>query len=139
MSSKSQPNTPTLYLDRNLGSKIIPGILKSHGIPCEIHDEHLPQDAADPEWINLCSDKNWIAITRDAKIRYNSVILDAIKNSHVGIFILTSKTLTGEEQAQVIVKAYKKIAKFQVTHPRPFVARISQQGKIVFNEEAGKK
>lgn len=45
------------YVDRNLDSKIVPKALRKAGVSVEIHDDHLAQDAADEEWIELVGRK----------------------------------------------------------------------------------
>ena len=46
------------------------GILRRADLKVEVHDEHLAQDAPDPEWLAFAARNNWIVITRDERIRY---------------------------------------------------------------------
>lgn len=48
--SRSQPE-PALFLDRNLGKHIIANRLSAEGISFKLHDDLLPLDAPDEEWI----------------------------------------------------------------------------------------
>jgi len=48
----------------------------------------------------------------------------------VGAFILTSGDLSGEEMAQIFVKALPAISKFLVKHRRPFIAKITRSGSV---------
>lgn len=130
MSSKSRHEKLILYLDRNLGSKIVPAVLRQAGIHCEIHDDHLPQDAADQKWIELCSKNNWIAITKDAQLKYNQPIKEAIESSTAGIIILTATNLTGVQLGELIVQAHEVILRFVKRTERPFLCKLNRLGKI---------
>lgn len=57
-SSGQQPKPFVLYLDRNLGNHVIASALREAGHLVEIHDDHLPIDAPDEDWIRLCSTNN---------------------------------------------------------------------------------
>ena len=130
VSSKSQHKSLILYLDRNLGSKIVPSILKNAGIECEIHDDHLPQDAEDQKWVKLCSDNNWIAITKDSQIRYNPPIKAFIASSKAGIIILSAVNQTGSQLGQLILDSFNRIERFCLKINRPFIARLNKSGII---------
>jgi predicted nuclease of predicted toxin-antitoxin system len=130
VSSNPPRKPPLFYLDRNFGSKIVPGILRKANILCQVHDDCLAVDAADEEWVRLCSEKNWIAITKDAQIKYNELIRTSIQKSTVGIFILKAKNLTGDQIGELIVKAYPTILKYIKKTKRPFVASIHSNGSI---------
>lgn len=130
MSSKSQPNSVKLYLDRNLGSKVIPAMLAEQKIPFEIHDNHLSIDAPDEDWIILCSSRNWIGISKDLKLKYNPIIKSAIKSSKVGIFTITARNLTGAQYGELLLKFHKKIINFYLNSRKPFLATLSANGHI---------
>ena len=72
------PEDLTLFLDRNLGKNIIANRLRSEGIKVEVHDDHLPSDAPDEEWIELVGQRCWVAVTRDRNVRYRGAELAAI-------------------------------------------------------------
>jgi len=127
---RSPHNIPVIYLDRNFGSKIVPTILRNAGIECEIHDDHLKQDAKDEEWIDLCSKNSWLAITKDSQIKYNAPIKQAIKNSNCGIVIFTARDLTGEQLGELLIKHFNKIVKFYNKNKIPFVGRLTKNGQM---------
>ena len=64
-SSERQPDEIVLFLDRNLGNHVIAGALSDAGHRVEIHDDHLPIDAPDEDWIRLISSSGWIGLTKD--------------------------------------------------------------------------
>ena len=64
-SSELQPDDVVLFFDRNLGNHVIVGALRDAGHRVEIHDDHLPVDAPDEDWIRLISSSGWIGLTKD--------------------------------------------------------------------------
>ena len=66
------PPEPTLFLDRNLGKHIVAERLRAEGMAVEVHDDHLPLDAPDEDWIALVGRKGWVAITKYRNVRYRA-------------------------------------------------------------------
>lgn len=130
MSLDLPPNALTVYLDRNFGSKIAVEILRAKGISCEVHDRHLSPNAPDEDWVELCSKKGWIAVTKDTRLRKNPIIVQTIKASDAGIFVFKVKGLKMKEQAELLAEFYPKIVRYYLDAKRPFLASISQQGTI---------
>ena len=85
MSSKQPHSEPVLFLDRNLGKHVIAEALRSAGICVEVHDDHLPIDAPDEDWIALAGRKGWIVLTKDKNIRYRHAQLASGSPAPVGI------------------------------------------------------
>lgn len=52
-SLKQQHEDFVFFLDRNLGKHLIANALREAGHRVEIHDDHLPIDAPDEDWIAL--------------------------------------------------------------------------------------
>jgi len=85
-SSMKQPkeplDIPPIFVDRCLVSKIFVARLSAiKGLEIHVHDDYLPQDADDDEWIQLSGKKNWIALTHDFRIRYKAHYWEAVKRS----------------------------------------------------------
>jgi len=118
------------FVDRSLGRKAVAEALRAAGARVEIHDDHLPQDAADEDWLAYVGVRNWVALTQDARIRYHELEFRALLRAKVRAFVLTAKGLRGEENAAIIVNALPAILRFLAKHPGPFVARISRNSKV---------
>ena len=43
----------TFFLDRQLGRHKMAAILHAAGLKMKVHDDHLRQDATEPEWLTL--------------------------------------------------------------------------------------
>ena len=129
-SSKPPPEEPTLFLDRNLGRHIIADRLRADGMKVEVHDDHLPLDAPDEEWIALVGRKGWVAITKDKNVRYRAAELDAIRRHSARVIVVRMKNATGSDIAELLVKGRLRIARFAARTPAPFVAGILGGGTV---------
>ena len=128
--SKPQHKKFVFFLDRNLGREKVRTALRKAGELVEIHDDHLPLDAPDEDWIHLVARENWIAITKDKNIRYRAWERRAIKQYRARVFVITAKNLTGDEIGELLVRRLKKIKDFIEKHEAPFLAGITRGSDI---------
>lgn len=128
--SNSSPEHRTLYLDRNLGKHLIADTLRAANHAVEVHDDHLPIDAPDEEWIKLVADKGWIALTKDKNIRYRHSELASIKYFGARVVVVRAKNFTGVDLATLLVKHYQRIQEFAHRTDAPFVAGLDRRGKL---------
>ena len=96
----------------------------------EVHDDHLPQDAPDEEWIALVGRMGWVAITKDRDIRYRNAELQAIRRHSARVIVIRMKNATGPDNAALLVKGRRRIARFAAKTPPPFVAGLYGSGTI---------
>jgi len=62
--SSSKPlDEIVFFIDRSLGRKAVATALRSAGARVEVHDDHLPQDAKDEEWLQYVGARNWVVLT----------------------------------------------------------------------------
>jgi len=66
------------------------GILRAAGLRVEVHDDHLPQNATDPQWLTLAGKNGWIVVTRDERIRYRVAEKQAIRCAKVRAFVIVA-------------------------------------------------
>ena len=128
-SSKPQPE-PTLFLDRNLGRHIIADRLRAEGMTVELHDDHLPLDAPDEDWIALVGRMSWVAVTKDRNVRYRAAKLEAIRRHSARVTVIRVKNATGPDIAELLVEGRRRIARFTAKTPSPFVAGIHGSGMV---------
>jgi hypothetical protein len=121
---------PTLFIDRSLGRRIVPGILKNAGLTVEIHDDHCPPDAPDEVWLRLVGETGWLALTKDRGLPFRAPSLLTIWEAKSRIFVLTGGDLTGEEMGQLICAALPRMARFARHEPAPFLARVTRSGMV---------
>lgn len=114
----------TFFVDRDLGSKIFPGILREAGIQVEIHVDHFLPDSPDEEWLPEVAEKGWYVLSNDKGILSGEVQRSAVMRSGVGLFILVGGHVKAEEIAENFVNTFSKIEKFANEHDRPFIAKV---------------
>ena len=107
------------------------GAIRNAGLNVEIHDDHFPQNAQDPQWLTAVGKNNWIVITRDERIRYRVAEKQAMRRAKVRAFVLAAQgDLRAEILAEIFLKALPKIRR-TVKHQRPpFIAKISRDGYV---------
>src|SRR5262245_52590223 len=104
--SRKPPEEVTFFLDRQLGRYKMATILRAADLRVEVHDDHLSQDATDPEWLAFAGRNNWIVITRDERIRYRAAEKQALRRVKVRAFVLTAQgNLRAEVLAENLLKA----------------------------------
>ncbi len=130
MKSNWPREEPTLFLDRNLGRHIIANRLRQEGIKVEVHDDHLPTDAPDEEWIALVGERGWIALTKDNNLRYRTAEINSVVQNAARVIVIRAKNATGSDIADLLVKGRRQIARFAAKQDAPFVAAIYRDGRM---------
>ena len=129
--SQKPPEELIFFLDRQLGRHKMAGILRGADLKVEVHDQHLAQDAPDPEWLAFAGKNNWIVITRDERIRYRVAEKQAIRRAKVRAFVLAAQgNLRAETLAENFLKALPKIRRLVEKEKPPFVAKVSRSGDV---------
>ncbi|MEN3370448.1 MAG: hypothetical protein V7609_2591 [Verrucomicrobiota bacterium] len=110
-------------------------VLRKAGLNVEIHDDHFPQNAQDPEWLTAAGRKNWIVVTRDERIRYRVAERQAIRRAKVRAFVLAAQgDLRADMLAEIFLEALSKIRRMVKQQKPPFIAKISRGGEITVLE-----
>lgn len=121
---------PELFLDRSLGRKKVPQLLRVEGVRLVTLAEHygIPHDEGvqDVEWLRLCGEQNWLAIMKDDRIRYVSIERDALVSSGVRAAVITNANLSAAEMAARIVRALPGLADVCETRSGPFLLALHQ-------------
>ena len=130
--SPQQPDIDdfVLFLDRNLGKHVIAERLRSEGLNVEIHDDHLPLDAPDEEWLELVGRNGWLALTKDKNIRYRAAELQSIRMHRARVVVVRAKNATATDIAELLLKGKNSIARFAARAQAPFVAGIDRSGRV---------
>ena len=73
----------------------------------------------------------FIVLTKDTRIRYHAIEVNALRAAAVRAFILTAKgDLSGEEMAGIFVKALPAIKRLCARQSPPFLARVNREGNV---------
>ena len=92
---------PDLFLDRSLGRKKVPTLLRDESLRLVTLAEHygIPVDeqVADSEWLELCGQRGWLAVMKDDRIRYVGVEKRALIDHRVRAAVITNANLAAIE------------------------------------------
>jgi predicted nuclease of predicted toxin-antitoxin system len=122
------------FVDRSLGKKAVANALRQAGARVEVHDDHLPQNAKDEEWLRYVGARNWMVLTQDDRIRFHFHERTALLQAGVCAFVLTAKGLRGEDNGAIVVKALPAIRRMLSKQPGPFIAKITRGADVtLFN------
>ncbi len=97
---------------------------------CHVHDDHLPPDAPDEDWLKLAGNAGWVVITKDTRIRYREPERAALLAAKVRAFVFTTADLNGPEMAARVVAALPAISRLCRRVATPFIARIGKAGRV---------
>lgn len=79
-------------------------------------------------WLELVGERDWIALTKDKKMRYQTLERASIKRWNIREFAFSSGNLGGEEMGRLLEVNLNKIFTFIKKQARPFVAGITNDG-----------
>ena len=125
---------PVFFLDRCLGRHLVARGLRKEGLRCEVHDDHLPQNATDEEWIKFTAEKGWIVITKDKRIRNRTSFLHYLNMYSGRVFVISIQNNKAETMIECIAKAKERIANFVEKNEAPFIASIYRNGSLKKHE-----
>ncbi|MBM3321759.1 MAG: hypothetical protein FJY73_13935 [Candidatus Eisenbacteria bacterium] len=108
----------------------MPARLRSLGYPVIVHDEEFAPDARDEEWLAAAGRARWIALTQDQKIRYREGAKAVVRKHGVALFVVSAANSTGQEVAEIVGRAARRIVRFTGRNDPPFIARIYQDGSV---------
>lgn len=123
---------PRFFLDRGLGSRIVPAGLREHGWQVTTMDERYgaaaSQDVADVDWIREASALGECLLTKDVAIARNPVEAEVIFNCDARVFTVTSARLTGPDMLARLVLHEGTVFRWARRVPPPFVLGLGPTG-----------
>ena len=125
----------TFFIDHSLGGKLIAGRLRDLGAQVEILADHFPTETPDVEWLKAVGDKGWVVLSKDGRIRRDSVERAALKSAGVQAFFLTQQGLTGDEMAEIFANALPGMVSRAHSRPAPFIYTLSRSGEFSLLKE----
>ena len=83
----------------------------------------------DTGWLEHCGRNEWLAVTRDKRIRTRPAERAMLREASVGAFILTSPSnLARWEQLRLFARHLDEMERLFQNTPRPFVYAVSDYG-----------
>jgi len=129
----SEPREPVFFSDRDLG-KQFPALLIAAGVRIERHDDHFNPEATDEQWLGQVGQRKWVAISRDARIRYSPLALTILMESGTKLFVLVGKLKT-TEAAELFLKWRARIVSTSLDEAGAFIAKVRRDGVHVWLRE----
>lgn len=132
MVGEAQASGLTFFLDRGLGSRIVPDALRECGWVVETMDERYGKDRsqqiADTEWIEEATIQGDILLCKDLAITNNLIEARVIYMSGARIFALAKANVVGREMADLFLTNEVRIVRMVKRVTGPFVFAVSQNG-----------
>lgn len=122
-----------LLLDENLSGHRISEGLKAEGIPARLQTEIMGRGVSDEEVLKTLSEfPEYFLISKDSDFHKKPMVKTALIRHGIGAFVITShKGKTADVLVKIIVRAWPRIQKYVNHHPRPFVAKIMVDGRVL--------
>ena len=131
MNTDHPAGLPLLFLDRSLGRRQVPDLLRAAGVQlqtlAEVYGIPADEDVADVEWLRLAGTHGWPVLMKDERIRYRAVERQALIALAVQAFCLTSGNLRATQMAEQFLTAMHDISTACAT-PGPFLYAVSPRG-----------
>src|SRR5881275_3087425 len=88
---------PDLFLDRSLGRRQVPALLRASGLRlhtlAEVYGVPADEAVTDVEWLAMVGGEGWPVLMKDERIRYRPAEREALIAPGVRAFCLTSGNL----------------------------------------------
>ena len=97
---------------------------------CELHDDHFDQHTEDAAWMKSVAASRWIVLTKDERIRYRPLELQALQAAGLRAFIVICGNVRGEETAAILLKAMPKILDTISRQSGPFIYYVYKDSKL---------
>jgi hypothetical protein len=122
-----EPAAIRYFVDRCLGAHIVPKALRAQGMDLiTLAEAGYEHDAEDAEWIPKVAGKGWVILTKDKRIRLDSLELGAALASRAYYFTLGGGNYTGAEMADIILYHRSTIERLVRHRQPPIVAQLNR-------------
>jgi hypothetical protein len=122
---------PDLFLDRSLGRRQVPELLRASGLRLqtlsEVYGTPADEGVADVDWLELAGTNGWVVLMKDQRIRYRPVEREALIAHGVRAFCLTGGNLRAADMAAHFLAAIDVITA-ACAQPGPFLYAVSPRG-----------
>ncbi len=118
------------FIDRSLGSIVVPEALRHAGVHVEIHASHFADNTPDTDWLSHVGQQGWVVLMKDKHIRSRPHERQALIYAGVRAFVLVAGNISGQEMGQSFVNALPAMYDLLTQRATPFIAQITRQGRI---------
>ncbi len=96
--------------------------------------DHFASGTPDAKWLPLVGERAWVLLTTDAKIRYNRLERDAVKDHGIRMFYFTRNDISGREMGIALEKALPVMKAICHANQPPFAASITRNGEVAVRD-----
>jgi len=119
-----------LALDENLPPKVAQA-LAVIDFPVTHVIDHLPRGTADEELFVEAAKRDWVLVTRDAKMWRKRGQQAALLQAGIGVFVMVSSAAQSpSDLLALLLKRMPEMLRLVDRTKRPFVLRVPDRGKI---------
>lgn len=122
---------PELFLDRSLGRRQVPDLLRAAGLRlrtlAEVYGIPADENVEDVDWLTRAGQEGWGVLMKDERIRYRPAERAAVITHNVRAFCLTSGNLRAAAMAHQYLVVLHDIAEV-CQQPGPFLYAVSSTG-----------
>jgi hypothetical protein len=116
---------PDLFLDRSLGRKKVPQLLRESGLRLVTLAEHygVPADeiVEDTDWLALCGERGWLAVMKDSRIQHVSAERRALVVNGVQAVVIPNANLSASDMAGRVIRSAPELAEICQARSGPFL------------------
>lgn len=132
MAGEARESGLSFFLDRGLGSKVVPRALREAGWLLETMDERYGKDDSqrieDVQWIEEATIRGDVLLCKDLAITRNLVEARVIFMSGARVFALANAAMTGQDMADVFLANEARIVHAARRVTEPFVFAVGRDG-----------
>lgn len=129
----------TFFIDRSLGSGIVPSALRACGEAVVVHDDHFGEDTTDVAWLAEAGRRGWVVLTKDARIRTNALERGELLSAGVAAFMLGRGDLRGTEMARAFTTAMPRMKTVLRRWDLAMIAVVAADGGVSVLYAHGKR
>jgi hypothetical protein len=132
------------FLDRNLGSQMVPEALRAAGWTLESMDERYgvneSQSISDVQWIEEATNHGNVLLTKDLRIATNPLEADAVYRVSARAFGLARRDIDGLTMTRYFLDNQSRIFRMASRATGPYVVSVSQAGlrRVPLNLASGR-
>jgi len=119
----------TFFIDRGIGSRIVPNALRAAGWTLVTMDELYgtleSQRTDDVDWIAEAADRGEVSICKDTAVASNPEEAQTIYMHAARVFAFANKHLTGQQMADLLLRWQSEIWSISERAAGPYVFAIS--------------
>jgi len=122
----SQPDSLIYWVDRCLGTRVVPQALEHAGIEIRRYVDLYPNDAEvdDVVWIPEVTARGWIILTQDRAITRNWAEIEVLRRAKARFIALAAAGLSGPKQAACLLKHWRTVEGLLRTRKPPVIAKV---------------